>query len=279
MTRTLDSFSIVLKLSKKYDPFEFYTLIAIFFQVIRQHLYKNDYTEALEILKNQNNRELFYQFIPILIQEIPKRTVSTLIQLDRKLSPVKLLPALVGCDMDECHIKEILRYLEHSVFVMGTTERAIHNYLLSLYVKHRPEEKIKKYLAIQGQDPTMVYYDVYYALRLCEEKGLTESCVQLSAMLGLHESAVDLALTINLDLAKSVANMDDNDNELKKKLWLKIAKHVVSEKNDIEGAMKFLQQCDLIKIEDILPFFSDFDTIDLFKDAICTSLHVSFKIS
>lgn len=53
------------------------------------------------------------------------------------------------------------------------------------------------------------------------------------------------------------------------------AKHVVSEKNDIQQAMEFLKQCPLVKIEDILPFFSDFVTIDHFKDAICTSLQVS----
>jgi hypothetical protein len=50
---------------------------------------------------------------------------------------------------------------------------------------------------------------------------------------------------------------------------------VVREKDDIQQAMQFLQQCELIKIEDILPFFSDFVTIDHFKDAICTSLQVT----
>jgi hypothetical protein len=50
---------------------------------------------------------------------------------------------------------------------------------------------------------------------------------------------------------------------------------VVREKDDIQQAMQFLQECDLIKIEDILPFFSDFVTIDHFKDAICTSLQVT----
>ncbi|CAI7990300.1 Vacuolar protein sorting-associated protein 18 homolog [Geodia barretti] len=36
--------------------------------------------------------------------------------------------------------------------------------------------------------------------------------------------------------------------------------------------MKFLKDCSILKIEDILPFFPDFATIDHFKDAICTSL-------
>ncbi len=73
-----------------------------------------------------------------------------------------------------------------------------------------------------------------------------------------------------------------------------MARHVVGEKNDIIRAMEFLQvssnvnsiftrqhisscfllkECNnLVKIEDILPFFPDFVTIDCFKDSICDSL-------
>lgn len=55
------------------------------------------------------------------------------------------------------------------------------------------------------------------------------------------------------------------------------AEHVVREKDDIQQAMEFLQHCDLVRIEDILPFFSDFVTIDHFKEAICNSLQVRTK--
>lgn len=58
------------------------------------------------------------------------------------------------------------------------------------------------------------------------------------------------------------------------KFFYFIAEHVVRERDDIQQAMEFLQQCDLVRIEDILPFFSDFVTIDHFKDAICNSLQV-----
>lgn len=68
-----------------------------------------------------------------------------------------------------------------------------------------------------------VNYDVHFALRLCHENNLTEACVQLSGLLGLWESAVDLALTVDLELAKKMANMSpETDLELRKKLWLKI---------------------------------------------------------
>jgi hypothetical protein len=83
---------------------------------------------------------------------------------------------------------------------------------------------------------------------------------------------VELALTVDLELARKNANMPADDNDLRKKLWLRIARHVVQSEKDVKSAMGVLQECDLLKIEDILPFFPDFVTIDHFKDAICTSL-------
>lgn len=52
---------------------------------------------------------------------------------------------------------------------------------------------------------------------------------------------------------------------LRKKLWLSIAKHVIQENKDTKGALEFLKQSNLLKIEDILPFFPDFVLIDDFK--------------
>jgi len=43
------------------------------------------------------------------------------------------------------------------------------------------------------------------------------------------------------------------------------ARHVVEKEKDIKRAMEFQRECDLLKIEDILPFFPDFVTIDHFK--------------
>jgi len=152
------------------------------------------------------------------------------------------------------------------------------------------------YLKLQGREITAVSYNPEFALRLCREHQLGEACVQLSIVLGLWEAAVDLALTVSVDLAKTTASLPNNNMELSKKLWLKIgelhfnilidiiitlrfiiftlAQYVVKQNNDIEQAMRFLEECKFIKIEDILPFFPDFVTIDHFKDAVCSSLEV-----
>jgi len=53
------------------------------------------------------------------------------------------------------------------------------------------------------------------------------ACVKLLCELGLFEDAVSLALSVDLELAKAVANTPEDDDNLRRKLWLNIAKHVV----------------------------------------------------
>ena len=53
--------------------------------------------------------------------------------------------------------------------------------------------------------------------------------------MGLWENSVDLALEKgDLELAKVNADMPEDDIQLRKKLWLKIAKYVVQDKQDIK---------------------------------------------
>nr|QHN70697.1 deep orange [Limenitis arthemis astyanax] len=241
-----------------------------FENVIAQNIYKKAYIEALNMLQSLKRPDLFYQFTPVLMEEIPKQTANVLIAQGQILSPSKLLPAFLTCENDELHVTEIIRYLEFMLQNFNVKDRAIHNYLLTLYAEH-DQVSLMRYLARQGQELSLVNYDVHYALRLCREKGLSEACVKLSALLGLWESAAELALEVDLTLAKSVADMPD-DVSLQRRLWLGIAEHVITKNQDIKEAMSLLEECPLIKIEDILPFFSDVVTIDHFREPICQSL-------
>lgn len=51
--------------------------------------------------------------------------------------------------------------------------------------------------------------------------------MKLLCELSLFEDAVSLALDVDLGLAKAVANTPEDDDGLRRKLWLSIAKHVV----------------------------------------------------
>lgn len=121
--------------------------------------------------------------------------------------------------------------------------------------------------------------------RLCTEQQdkLRSACVRLHCILGQLDQAVELALSDvesdGLQQAKAclkfagVGTGSNEANDKARRIWLRIARYVVQDKNDIKQAMEFLRECDgLVKIEDILPFFPDFVTIDHFKDAICDSL-------
>jgi hypothetical protein len=65
------------------------------------------YDAALDVLKSQNQKELFYQFAPALMQFVPKQMVSALISQGRGLSPAKLLPALVNVDDDQVSVLNV----------------------------------------------------------------------------------------------------------------------------------------------------------------------------
>lgn len=58
--------------------------------------------------------------------------------------------------------------------------------------------------------------------------------------MGLYEEAVDLALKVDLELAKINADKPEDDDALRKKLWLKIARYVVDESNIKKSVLIFL---------------------------------------
>ena len=105
---------------------------------------------------------------------------------------------------------------------------AIHNYLISLYAHTGAEDKLQDFVREQGADPV---FDLKYALRLCHELGLRRACVDIYSAMELYEEAVDLALNVDLDLAKAQAGKPADEDE-KKRLWQRIARHVVENAND-----------------------------------------------
>lgn len=187
--------------------------------VINQYINQGNFNDALLILRKQNKPELYYKYCPILMEVIPKETVQALIIQEKRLQPKKLLPTLICLNSDE-HINETIKYLEFAIYKMCITDVAIHNFLIKLYAKYK-QDKLEMYLESEGRDITMIHYNVYYALRVCEEHQCRTACVFLQCLLELWYSAVELALTFDSKLAQETASQP-TDTELKRKLWLKI---------------------------------------------------------
>ncbi|XP_065192969.1 vacuolar protein sorting-associated protein 18 homolog [Sycon ciliatum] len=254
----------------------FAMLMQDFERVISHYIQQQAYPAALEVLTKQSDVKLVIKFSPILIKHCPTALVEAWISLDKKIDPRFLIPALTHYEPQSPNpqANEAIRYLEYCVHKIGNKDMAIHNYLLSLYAKLEDDTALLHFLNLnQGQLHSEPCYDIKYALRQCAEHGRAQACVHLYSTMGLYEEAVDLALNVNVDLARLIANKpDESDEALRKKLWLKIARHVVEQEKNIKKAILFLSECDLLKIEDILPFFPDFVTIDDFKEAICNAL-------
>jgi hypothetical protein len=283
------------------DVIYFAKLMKDYDRVISHCIQQYKYEEALEIISDQakivlkipdkSSRKaqfqkfaaLYYKFSPVLVKHVPVKTVEAWIEAGRYLDPKRLIPALIQCDKPGEPLQKernvaAIKYLEFCVNDLNSDVTSVHNFLISLYANSSADDhrKLRAYLVKQSEAGLTPNYDPQYALRLCLNKSLNTACVYIYASMGLYEESVDLALkTKDVELARRMIDRNTvvrKDSQLQKKLWLKIAQHVIKEEKNITRAMKFMNDCRVLKIEDILPFFSDVETIDQFKDAICESL-------
>ncbi|KIO30783.1 hypothetical protein M407DRAFT_14242 [Tulasnella calospora MUT 4182] len=292
------------------DVFLYYaTVVGDFEKVLEHHIMDEAWLKAVDVLNRQINVDLYYRFSPVLMQHAPKEIVDSWLR-QPALDPIKLIPALLQqqnqlTPQSPLSSNQAIRYLQHVVFTARSTSPTIHNLLLTLLVTSSvkrdnstatpaavepssiPAESdlpLLRFLSTAPVDPITArpYYDLDYALRLCKQHNRLQACVHIYAKMAMWEESVDLALEMgDLELAKvncERATEDattagaSGDEGLRKRLWLKVAKFVVQEQNDIKTAMRLLDNTPLVKIEDILPFFPDFVVIDDFKEEICNAL-------
>ncbi|CAL0323663.1 unnamed protein product [Lupinus luteus] len=253
--------------------------------VVHHHIQQGEAKKALEVLQKPSVAiDLQYKFAPDLIALDAYETVESWMAT-KNMNPRKLIPAMMRYS-SEPHAKnethEVIKYLEYCVHRLHNEDPGVHNLLLSLYAKQEDDSSLLRFLQCKfgkGQkDGPEFFYDPKYALRLCLKEKRMRACVHIYSMMSMHEEAVALALQVDPELAMAEADKVEDDEDLRKKLWLMIAKHVVEQekgtkRENIRKAIAFLKETDgLLKIEDILPFFPDFALIDDFKEAICSSL-------
>ncbi|KAI3997302.1 hypothetical protein MKX01_009146 [Papaver californicum] len=253
--------------------------------VVHHYIQQGEAKKALEVLqKPAVNVELQYKFAPDLIMLDAYETVESWM-ITNNLNPRRLIPAMMRYS-SEPHAKnethEVIKYLEYCVHRLLNEDTGVHNLLLSLYATQEDDSALLRFLQCKfgkgranGPD---FFYDPKYALRLCLKEKRMRACVHIYSMMSMHEEAIALALQVDPELAMAEADKVEDDEDLRKKLWLMVAKHVIEQekgtkRENIRKAIAFLKETDgLLKIEDILPFFPDFALIDDFKEAICSSL-------
>ena len=241
---------------------------------------KDRWVEALDVLKKQSDPEIYYKYSTVLMEHVPTDFVDIVTRHD-ELDPLKLVPAMLNYNNKASTIpiaqNQAVRYLNFCINSMRADDPAIHNTLISIYASHpSPSEKaLLGYLSTHSlSDPPP--YDADFAFRLCIQHHRVQSAVSIYSGMGDYISAVNLALKHDeIELASLVADRPaDGNPALRKKLWLEVAKKVIGQQGtgSIKSALDFLKRCDLLRIEDLIPFFPDFVVIDDFKEEICAAL-------
>ncbi|KAJ9151869.1 Pep3/Vps18/deep orange family-domain-containing protein [Pleurostoma richardsiae] len=242
--------------------------------VLSYWVQRERWVEALNVLKRQTDPEVFYRYSSVLMTHAATELVDILMR-QANLKPRNLIPALLEYDRNfkgSLGQNQAIRYLLYVVNQLNSTDSAVHNTLVSIYASHpsKDETALLSYLESQGDEPK---FDPDFALRLCIQHHRTLSCVHIYTNMGQYVQAVDLALSHDeVDLASIIADRPMSNPQLRKRLWLAVARKVISQSNGIKTAIEFLKRCDLLRIEDLIPFFPDFVVIDDFKEEICAAL-------
>lgn len=243
--------------------------------VLSYWVQRERWSDALKVLKKQTDAEVFYRYSSVLMTHAAAELVEVLMR-QSNLNPRNLIPAMLEYDRNykgPLAQNQAIRYLQHVVNQLSSTDSAVHNTLVSIYASHpsKDESALLSYLESQGDEPK---FDPDFALRLCIQNRRVLSCARIYTSMGQYVQAVDLALSHDeVELASIIADRPMSNPPLRKKLWLAVAKKVISQQSGgIKTAIEFLKRCELLKIEDLIPFFPDFIVIDDFKEEICAAL-------
>ena len=253
---------------------EYASIIRDYERVINYYIDKKDWNGALRTLARNHSFDLIYKYFPLVMRHSPKETIDLIIRFER-LDMKELIRGILGTDTEAKSGKLIkeqaIRLLEHHIYKLNNTDVAIHNFLVSLYVAQDDEESTKALLSFM-RSPSR-FFDLQYALRLCNQWKRYDACIVLYGELGLYEDAVDLALKLKDEtLAEIYANKAYDNESLRKKLWLKISRHKISSSGDMKTVLKNLKDTETVKIQDVLSYLPDSVVIDDIRDEISETL-------
>ncbi|KAL5111578.1 hypothetical protein TcWFU_002455 [Taenia crassiceps] len=271
-------------------------------RLVDHYMSRGSYSEALFVFTTHPScAAKLYQYSVQLAPNEPKMLVNAWIRAGWRLSPCRLLSSVLLLPPDDA-----IHYLEFALDQLQCQEPAIHHQLIHLYAslpdstadarlltylkKHTSSDICEAFVEVLGGLGTTenvsktlssaytalapgLPYDPGFAIRTSMEKGCLRSTVFLLQSLGLFSQAIEEALSKNdIALAKEVVNSNTLGIDTQRALWLRIARHVVTDQISPQEATTLLQESPLLRLEDVFPLFPDFVTIDEFREVICESL-------
>lgn len=273
-------------------------LIGDYDSVVGHFVSESRHGEAISVLQEAPLDEvesLVYKHAPVLIEFQPELSVMMFLS-KRDLKVSKLLPALLRYEAlfaaeryaspqsavptSNWAIHFLREAFRDAKDNMRVCESSLCHTLAWFLAKYDEEEnQLCTFLddimdcRTDGLLPDGVY--LQYLLTQCKRFGRRRGIVYVYLLINQEQTALECALEIDLELAKTVAKRAATDDQ-KKSLWLLVAGHVVKEDVHAKGALALIQESDgYLQIEDLLPLLPEFTEIDLFKEEICLALEQS----
>ncbi|EAW12555.1 vacuolar protein sorting protein DigA [Aspergillus clavatus NRRL 1] len=244
--------------------------------VLSYWIHREKWSEALNVLQKQSDPDVFYKYSSVLMTHAATGLVDILMR-QTNLEPERLIPALLNYNKTtnvSLGQNQAVRYLNFIVVNHPKPSAAVHNTLISIHASSPSSSEAGLLTYLQSQPSSPPPYDADFALRLCIQHQRVQSCIHIYSAMGQYLQAVELALQHeDIELAAIVADRPEGNDKLRKKLWLLVAEKKIRQPGTgIKDAIEFLRRCELLRIEDLIPFFPDFVVIDDFKDEICSAL-------
>ncbi|SBT47121.1 vacuolar protein sorting-associated protein 18, putative (VPS18) [Plasmodium ovale wallikeri] len=191
------------------------------------------------------------------------------------------------------HTEECIRFLEHVsnklmeestlekkenyIYTFECTWKNNHiiNCLLILYIEKEENEKITKFL--NRLKSSSVHFDYLFIIRFLKERKKENFIPHIYILMKYYEEAVDKSLELCDYLTAKNAVILSEDEEEKKKLFLKIIKHISKNMNDknFKEIINLIQDSNsILNLHDILPYINENIIIDYLKKDICSLLDI-----
>jgi tetratricopeptide (TPR) repeat protein len=270
------AYDIISSHGREKELLYFATVVNDHNYVLSYWIQRENWTEALNVLQRQSEPEVFYKHSSVLMTHAATGLVDILMR-QTNLEPEKLIPALLNYNNTvnvSLNQNQAVRYLNFIIVNHPRPSAAVHNTLISIHASSHSSSEAGLLTYLQSQPSSPPPYDADFALRLCIQHQRVQSCIHIYSAMGQYLQAVELALQHeDIEMAAIIADRPEGNNKLRKKLWLLVAeKRIRQPGTGIKDAIEFLRRCELLRIEDLIPFFPDFVVIDDFKDEICSAL-------
>ncbi|EJS42705.1 pep3p [Saccharomyces arboricola H-6] len=248
---------------------------------------QGNWYESLKILLTINDHNLVYKYSLILLLNSPEATISTWMKI-KDLNPNKFIATILkfftnwqnntklintSSEYPENYSLTYLRWCVEEV--PRLCEPIVYNSILYMMITDPKNDVILENDIIKFMKSNENKFDLNFQLRLSLKFKKTKASIFLLTRLNLFDDAIDLALKNGLiDDCKIIVNDEAliEDNKLRKRLWLKIAKHILLSMKDID--IKQLIRTilndsnEVLTIKDLLPFFNEYTTIANLKEEL-----------